>query len=163
MDGDVVDMRSRHEGHSRGRNSEAADSQAAGVMHPLDTAASVPVRTKQEIMKEGLLLVPNLAKLLIRLLLDKRVPAYRRLVMAVAGVYVAFPIDLVPDTIPVLGTVDDLLVLAFAVDYLLRVSPTEVVEEHWDGSEEGLELVCGIAAWGVELIPDRLLRFVSLR
>ena len=121
------------------------------------------MRTRQEIVKEAVLLVPNLAKLLFRLLGDERVPASRRLVMAVAGAYIAFPIDLIPDAFPVVGGVDDLLVAAFAVDYLLRVSPAEVVEEHWDGSEEGLELVCGLAAWGVELIPARLRRLAFLR
>lgn len=135
----------------------------AAVMHPLDTAEAVPVRTKQEILFEGLLLVPNLAKLLYRLLLDKRVPAKRRLAMTIAAAYVAFPIDLVPDVIPFFGTIDDLLVVAFAVDYLLQVSPPEVVTEHWDGSVEGLELIRGIAGWGVELIPDPLRRLAAPR
>ena len=163
MDGDVVDMPSRRENDPSDGSSDLDEAQLAVVLHPLDTAEAVPVRTKQEILKESLLLVPNLAKLLFRLLRDKRVPAKRRLAMTVAGAYVAFPIDLVPDAIPFLGTVDDLLVLAFAIDYLLRVSPSEVIEEHWDGSLEGLELVRGIAAWGVELIPDRLRRLVSPR
>jgi uncharacterized membrane protein YkvA (DUF1232 family) len=135
----------------------------AAVLHPLDTAAPVPVRTKQEILKEGLLLVPHLAKLLFRLLRDNRVPAKRRLAMTIAAAYIAFPIDIVPDAIPFLGTVGDLLVLAFAIDHLLQVSPPEVVEELWDGSEEGLELVRGIAGWGVELIPNRLLHLASPR
>ena len=163
MDGDVVDMPARRDGEPHDDAASSAESHLAVVMHPLDTAEAVPLRSKQDILKEGLLLVPNLAKLLFRLLRDKRVPAKRRLRMTLAGAYVAFPIDLVPDAIPFLGTVDDLLVLAFAVDYLLRVSPPEVVDEHWDGSIEGLELVRGIAAWGVELIPDRLRRLVSLR
>ncbi len=163
MDGEVVDMRSHDAGDSIGGSRAGADSQLAAVMHPLDTADPEPMRTKSQILQEGLLLVPNLAKLLFRLLLDRRVPGSRRLVMAVAGAYVALPIDVIPDAIPVLGTVDDLLVLACAVDYLLRVSPTEVVADHWDGSDEGLELVRGVAAWGVELIPDRLLRLMSPR
>ena len=137
------------------------ESTLALVQHPLDTTVPVPVRTRQEILKEAVLLVPNLAKLLYRLLRDKRVPRNRRLSMALVGAYVASPVDLVPDFVPVLGSIDDLLVLAFAIDYLLKVSPEELIEEHWEGTEDGLELVRGIASWGVEMLPDRLKRLVS--
>lgn len=135
----------------------------AKVDHPLDTTTPIPMRSRQEILKEGLLLVPNLFKLLYRLLRDSRVPRNRRWAMAAVGAYLASPIDLIPDVVPVLGTVDDLLVLAFAVDYLLKASPEEVVAEHWDGSEDGLELVRGITAWGVELLPNRLRRLFEQR
>lgn len=160
MEGEIVPL----PGHGDNQPAKQPDRvDPAVVMHPLDTAEPVPMRTKQEILVEGLLLVPNLVKLLFRLLRDPRVPRKRRLVMAVAGVYVASPVDLIPDAIPLLGSVDDLLVLAFAIDYLLRLSPSELVEEYWDGSEDGLELVRGIAAWGVELIPGRLRRLIFIR
>ncbi len=140
---------------------EIVESTLAVVQHPLDTTAPVPVRSRQEILKEAVLLVPNLAKLLFRLLKDRRVPVGRRLSMAAVGAYVASPVDLIPDFVPVLGGIDDLLVLAFAVDYLLKASPPELIDEHWDGSEDGLELVRGIASWGVEMMPDRLKRLVA--
>lgn len=142
---------------------ESTDAALAVVRHPLDTTDPVPVRSRQEILKEAVLLVPNLAKLLYRLLRDKRVPRNRRLAMTFVGAYVASPIDIIPDFVPVLGSVDDLLALAFAVDYLLKASPPEVVDEWWDGSEDGLELVRGIAAWGGEMMPDRLRRLVGQR
>ena len=160
MDGEVG-MKLPHEAGSSGESAGPAELHPAVALHPLDTGEAVPARTKQEIVKEGLLLLPNLAKLLFRLSRDKRVPAKRRLAMPVAGAYVVLPVDIVPDAIPVLGTIDDLLVLSFAIDCLFRVSPPEVIEEHWDGSEEGLELVRGMAAWGVELIPERLRRLVA--
>jgi uncharacterized membrane protein YkvA (DUF1232 family) len=135
----------------------------ARVNHPLDTTAPVPMRSRQEVLKEALLLAPNLGKLLYRLLRDPRVPRNRRWAMAGVGAYLASPIDLIPDFVPVLGGVDDLLVLAFAIDYLLKASPDEVITEHWDGSDDGLELVRGIAAWGVELLPNRLRRLFDQR
>jgi uncharacterized membrane protein YkvA (DUF1232 family) len=164
MDGEVVPIRGGEATNPEaadGAEPVAPDAVLAVVQHPLDTTDPVPMRTRQEMLAEALLLVPNLAKLLYRLLRDKRVPRKRRLAMTVVGVYVASPIDIVPDFIPVLGSVDDLLVLAFAIDYLLRASPQEAVEEHWDGSQDGLELVRGIAAWGVELLPGRFRRFVE--
>ena len=130
----------------------------AEAQFPLDNAVAVPLRSRRDILADSLLLVPNLAKLLFRLLRDPRVPGKRRLAMAVVAAYVASPIDLIPDFIPVLGTVDDLVILAFAVDYLLEAAPQGVVDEHWDGSEDALELVRGLAGWSVELLPRRLRR-----
>lgn len=140
---------------------EVVDNSLAIVQHPLDTSDPVPVRSRQELLKEAVLLVPNLAKLLFRLLKDRRVPLRRRLAMGAVGLYVASPIDLIPDAIPVVGGVDDLLLLAFAVDYLIDASPDDVVAEYWDGSEDGLEVVRGIAAWGVEMLPARLRRLLG--
>jgi len=164
MDGEIIPL-PRREGHPAEDEQiidvTPIDNSLAVVRHPLDATHPVPMRTRQEILKEAVLLIPNLAKLLARLLIDKRVPRKRRLAMTMVGAYVVSPIDLIPDFIPVLGGVDDLLVLAFAVDYLLRASPPGVLEEHWDGSEDGLELVRGTAAWGTELLPDRLRRLVE--
>jgi uncharacterized membrane protein YkvA (DUF1232 family) len=157
MNGDIVPL------PRRGRKQpDVTEPQLAVVQHPLDTADPVPLRSRQEILTDALLLVPNLAKLLFRLLKDKRIPRKRRLAMTVVAAYVASPLDLVPDFIPVLGTLDDLLVLAFAVDYLLQAAPPGVVEEHWDGSEDALELVRGLAGWSVEMLPRRL-RGIALR
>jgi uncharacterized membrane protein YkvA (DUF1232 family) len=156
MEGEIVEMPDRDS-----VDAEVVESTLAVVQHPLDTTVPVPLRTRQEILKEAVLLVPNLAKLLYRLLRDRRVPLRRRISMAAVGAYVASPVDLIPDFIPVLGSIDDLLVLAFAVDYLIKASPEGVVEEHWDGTEDGLELVRGIASWGVEMMPDRLKRLVA--
>jgi uncharacterized membrane protein YkvA (DUF1232 family) len=165
MDGEVVPLR-RKDGRPSDEPLEVevlSETSLAVVQHPLDTSDPVSMRSRQEILKEAVLLVPNLAKLLYRLLRDERIPRKRRLAMTVVGVYVASPIDIVPDFIPVLGSVDDLLVLAFAVDYLLRASPPEVVEQYWDGTQDGLELVRGIAAWGGELLPGRFRRLVEGR
>lgn len=140
---------------------EVVGNPLAVVLHPLDTTEPVRLRSKQEVLKEAVLLVPNLAKLLFRLLKDRRVPLRRRLAMGAVGLYVVSPVDLIPDAIPVLGGIDDLLILAFAIDYLLDASPVEVIEEHWDGSADGLEVVRGIAASGVELLPDRLRRIIG--
>ncbi len=153
MDGEIVPL------PQRDRKPKGPDAPLAAIPHPLDTGDPVPLRSRQEIVADALLLVPNLAKLLFRLLKDKRVPGKRRLAMTVVAAYVASPIDLIPDFIPVLGTVDDLVVLVFAVDYLLAAAPPRIVEEHWDGSEDALELVRGLAGWSVELLPRRLRRF----
>jgi uncharacterized membrane protein YkvA (DUF1232 family) len=64
------------------------------------------------------------------LMRDPRVPWPAKIIAAAVVVYVASPIDLIPDFIPVLGHVDDLLVALIGGLLLLRSVPRHVVEEH---------------------------------
>ena len=70
------------------------------------------------------------ARLVWRLTFDKRVPLLLRLLLPVAIVYAVSPIDLVRDTVPILGRFDDLIFLAMALLLLVKLSPKEVVDEH---------------------------------
>ncbi|MCP4305287.1 MAG: DUF1232 domain-containing protein [bacterium] len=162
MDGEVVPI-SKQTGGNPGvcDEPESVEATLALVQHPLDTSDPIPMRGRQEMIKEAVLLGPNLVKLLYRLLRDRRVPLQRRLAMTLVAAYIVSPIDVIPDFVPVLGSVDDILVLAFAIDYLLQASPPEIVDLYWDGSADGLELIRGIAGWGVEMLPDRLRRMVA--
>jgi len=60
--------------------------------------------------------------------------------------YLASPIDLVPDFIPVLGHLDDAVLVAAALAYVVRRSGREVVEELWPGSEAGLRAILRLTA-----------------
>ena len=64
------------------------------------------------------------------LMRDPRVPWPAKIIAAAVVVYVASPIDLIPDFIPVLGHVDDLLVAIIGGALLLRSVPRHVLEEH---------------------------------
>lgn len=105
--------------------------------------------------------IPNMAKLLWRLLRDPRVPRRTKLVVAGAAAYAASPVDLVPDFLPVVGIADDLLVLAFAIHHIVEVAGEEVVLEHWDGSRDLLELVRSILDVASDFVPARLRRVVG--
>ncbi len=59
--------------------------------------------------------------------------------------YLASPIDLIPDFIPVLGHLDDAALVAVALAYVVRRAGREVVEELWPGSERGLAAVLRLA------------------
>ena len=59
--------------------------------------------------------------------------------------YLVSPIDLIPDFLPVIGHLDDALLVAAALRYVLRKAGPAVVEENWPGSERGLELVLRLA------------------
>ncbi len=85
--------------------------------------------------------LPDCLILLKRLAADPRVPRRSKVVLAGAVAYVAFPIDLVPDFIPVAGQLDDALVVALALRMVLQAGGPALVEEHWPGPASSLQLV----------------------
>jgi uncharacterized membrane protein YkvA (DUF1232 family) len=89
--------------------------------------------------------IPDCIVLLRRLLADERVPRRRRLVLLALLAYLALPIDLVPDFVPVLGQLDDAIVAALALRYVLRAGGPELLREHWPGPRSSLELVVRLA------------------
>ena len=74
--------------------------------------------------------VMRFGRLVWRLTFDKRVPLFLRLLLPFAIAYAVSPIDLVKDTVPILGRFDDLIFLAMALLLLVKLSPKEVVDEH---------------------------------
>ncbi len=106
-------------------------------------------------------LVPNLVKLLGRLVKDPRVPRRSKLMVGAAMAYVASPIDLLPEFIPVIGLADDILLLAFAINHLVDVAGEEVVMEHWDGPRDLLEVVRSVLEVASDLVPVRVRRLFS--
>jgi uncharacterized membrane protein YkvA (DUF1232 family) len=105
----------------------------------------VATRARRSRLREVALFVPDCAVLFKRLLGDPRVPRRARVVLAVAVGYLALPFDLVPDFIPVLGQLDDALVVAGAVALVARAAGRGVVEERWPGSPAGLRVVLALA------------------
>jgi uncharacterized membrane protein YkvA (DUF1232 family) len=86
-------------------------------------------------------LVPNLARLFKDLIRDPRVPRRSKVLLVIAAAWVASPIDLIPEFIPVLGPLDDAVVAALVLRHVLRRSGREVVVEHWRGDPATLERI----------------------
>lgn len=106
-------------------------------------------------------LLPS-AKLLYRLATDERVPSRTRMLALAALAYAALPIDLIPDSIPVLGKVDDFGLVAVALVRLVNDAGPDLVREHWDGDGETLEVFMAAVSMLDSLIPDRVRRLVRL-
>jgi uncharacterized membrane protein YkvA (DUF1232 family) len=85
--------------------------------------------------------IPDCIVLLRRLWGDPRVPRRYKLLLGALIGYLALPIDLVPDFIPVAGHIDDAVVVALALRVVLRASGTELLREHWPGPESSLAVV----------------------
>ena len=89
--------------------------------------------------------IPDCVVLLRRLLGDARVPRARKLVLVALLGYLVLPIDLVPDVIPVAGQLDDAIVAALALRFVLRGARRSLVRELWPGPEESLAVVLRLA------------------
>jgi uncharacterized membrane protein YkvA (DUF1232 family) len=85
--------------------------------------------------------VPDCLLLISRLMRDDRVPRRRKLLLAGLLGYLALPFDLVPDFIPVVGQLDDVLIVALVLRRLLRSEGADLVREHWPGPEPSLALL----------------------
>lgn len=127
------------------------------------TAEVVPDRrTKAELLKEAALAVPHLVVLLGRLLGDPEVPRKRKILAGAALAYVVSPIDVLPDSIPFIGRIDDIVLLAGAIHHLIKSVPDEKVNEYWEGSEDALDIVAGVVQWGSELLPRPVRNLLSM-
>jgi len=83
--------------------------------------------------REVAALLPNLLLLFKGLLRDPRVPRGSKILLVFGAAWVASPIDLIPEFIPVLGPLDDAVVAALILRHLLRTAGRDVVAEHWRG------------------------------
>jgi uncharacterized membrane protein YkvA (DUF1232 family) len=83
-------------------------------------------------LRKRIMRLPVKAKLQLawRLFRDPETPGLARGVMPVVLLYLASPIDIIPDFIPFLGQLDDLLVLAAGLGLVLWLTPAHVVEYH---------------------------------
>lgn len=79
------------------------------------------------------------------MLRDPRVPRRPKATLWLLLPYLASPIDLIPDFIPVLGHLDDAALIAVALAYVIRRAGRDTVEELWPGSERGLAAVLRLA------------------
>jgi uncharacterized membrane protein YkvA (DUF1232 family) len=82
--------------------------------------------------------LPAYMRLLGGLLMDRRVSAVDKLLVAGAMAYIAMPVDFIPDFIPFLGEVDDVFLLVLALQRLIANAGRNVLTAHWNGAIEDL-------------------------
>lgn len=96
-------------------------------------------------MREALRLLPDLLTLLRRLTADRTLPRGIRVRLVFLLVYLASPIDLVPDFLPVIGYADDAIIVALVLRSVIRKAGHEPLERHWPGSPAGLAIIQRLA------------------
>ena len=115
--------------------------------------ALVIIRPKGNLLGESLRILPDLIRLLKNLTTDPAQPRGIRIRLGLLMAYLALPIDLIPDFIPVLGYADDAIVVALALRSVARRSGPAAVERHWPGSPEGLTAVMRLVSSAAEVWP----------
>ena len=95
--------------------------------------------------REALRLLPDLLTLLRRLIADRGLPRGIRIRMVLLLVYLASPLDLVPDFLPVIGYADDAIIAALVLRSVIRKAGDAPLEQHWPGTPAGLALVRRLA------------------
>jgi uncharacterized membrane protein YkvA (DUF1232 family) len=103
--------------------------------------ALLVARPKGSLLGEALRLLPDLLRLLRRLAGDAGVPRAARVRLWLLVGYLAIPIDLVPDFVPVLGYADDAIIVSLVLRSVVRRAGAPVVRRHWPGTDNGLAAV----------------------
>jgi uncharacterized membrane protein YkvA (DUF1232 family) len=100
------------------------------------------VRPKDLPLRDAMRVVPDAVRLVRRLATDQTMPWSTRLPVWLLIGYLAFPFDLVPDFIPVLGYADDVILVALVLRGLVRRAGPSKLEQHWNGTPESLSAFC---------------------
>jgi uncharacterized membrane protein YkvA (DUF1232 family) len=97
------------------------------------------------ILRDLAAFIPDCVTTVRRLRRDPRVPRRAKVAIVLAGIWVASPIDLIPEFLPVIGPLDDIVVVALALRYAARQVPREVLVAAWPGERRLLDRLIGTA------------------
>lgn len=96
-------------------------------------------------MRDALRMLPDLLRLIQRLAGDRTVPTGVRIRLGLLLLYLASPIDLIPDFVPVIGYADDAVIVALVLRSVVRRAGSGALDRHWPGSPAGLQLIHRLA------------------
>lgn len=96
-------------------------------------------------LRDAVRLLPDVLRLVRRLAADDSLPRGIRWRLGLLLGYLALPIDLVPDFIPVAGYADDVLLVAWVLRSVVRAAGPEALDRHWPGTAQGLDVVRRLA------------------
>jgi uncharacterized membrane protein YkvA (DUF1232 family) len=98
-------------------------------------------RPRGGLLREALRLLPDVLRLVRRLAADTTLPRGVRIRLGLLLAYLAFPIDLIPDFIPVLGYADDAIIVTAVLRSVVRRAGLDTVRAHWPGTDDGFTAV----------------------
>jgi uncharacterized membrane protein YkvA (DUF1232 family) len=100
--------------------------------------------------------IPNFIRLLGGLARDPRVSSVDKAIVVATIGYVLMPFDLIPDFLPFLGQIDDLYLLALALDRLLNNAGIDLLLEHWNGDVASLETAIAALDKAGSFLPEQI-------
>ncbi len=104
-------------------------------------ALVILIKPKGVSLLQGLRLIPDVIRLLRRLASERGVASTMKLALVGVFVYLVSPVDIIPDVIPVIGTVDDVILFIWVLrSFIAKVGP-EMVRRNWPGNRESADLL----------------------
>ena len=94
-------------------------------------------RPRGGLLQEAVRILPDTLRLIHRLAADRTLPPGVRIRLGLLLVYLAMPVDLIPDFIPVLGYADDAVIVTVVLRSVVRRAGLDAVRAHWPGTEDG--------------------------
>ena len=119
------------------------------------------------ILIEKLIWLPDLFHLSCRLLFDKKVPAKVKGALVGAIAYVIYPIDLIPDAIPIAGWIDDLVVMAMGLNHFFNTEDKKVfdaIHHYWQGEGDVFETIkhiLEVANEAATFLPKQIMSIIK--
>ncbi len=107
---------------------------------------------------EYLFLLPDFFILICRLAVDKRVPIKEKLMISGIIAYVIMPLDLIPDFIPIIGYMDDLVFVVLGLNMILNGTDPKVLQDNWSGEGDVLRQMQKITALAERFLDKNLLQ-----
>ena len=105
-------------------------------------------------MKALLLILPRLAGMLAALMTDRAVPGRAKILLAALAVYLVTPLDLIPDFIPLLGWLDDAVLVALVLDRLVEILGRPLLLKHWPFDGASLDATARVLLRVPRCSPD---------
>ena len=112
-------------------------------------------------MKNFLMFLPNMVRLLGKLLADGRVQTVDKALFLGAIAYFIMPFDFIPDFLPFIGQIDDTYLIAISLLRLVNRTDETVVRENWMGGGDIVALANSIASLAPNFLPKRVTRVLS--
>jgi len=96
---------------------------------------------RKTLARELITLLPNLVRLFRGLLGDERVPRSSKVLLLLGAIWLASPIDLIPEFLPGIGALDDAVVAGLVLRHLVKRAGPDVVRDHWRGDPRTLSVL----------------------
>ena len=112
---------------------------------------------KNKDVVEYIFLIPDFFVLLFRLMRDTNIPKEKKLFIGAIIIYILLPIDFIPDFIPVIGFMDDLVLIAICLDSIFVKTDKKIIQKHWSGEGEVLGKIQSIIKLGNDFISNKIM------
>jgi uncharacterized membrane protein YkvA (DUF1232 family) len=100
---------------------------------------------RRSLARELVTLLPNLVRLFRGLLGDERVPRSSKVLLLLSALWLASPIDLIPEFLPGIGAIDDAVVAALVLRHVVKRAGPDVVRNHWRGDPRTIGVLLRVA------------------